>query len=304
MLDATPKVVGTEAAPTWQFAMTVLWESGFRIGDLLDFSWDDERHIHPVWPSRVDQHPTIVIPSSQKNGRTQEIPMLPGLAKLLATVPGIDRKGWVSNPAPAARADAENSDKFKPCAEDLQAFAQRYSNLAIANACGVTETAVRKWLIELKFNRDHVTGQLGSHAPKGDVTAARTRAAIKRRPGRRTAVRLTKEHVGRVIAFIGEQAGVVVQRADQRTGQRTKFASAHDLRRGCALRLINSGVSAETLKVVMRHKDFATTEKHYGAMRSAQSAACEVHAKLNANATNDALVGGLMGGPEPAPQLS
>jgi hypothetical protein len=40
--------------------------------------------------------------------------------------------------------------------------------------------------------------------------------------------------------------------------------------------LINAGVSAETLMVVMRHADFATTQKFYGAMRSAQSAAAEV----------------------------
>lgn len=42
----------------------------------------------------------------------------------------------------------------------------------------------------------------------------------------------------------------------------------------------------------MRHKDFATTEKHYGAMGSAQSAACEVNAKLATDATNEAFVGG------------
>ncbi|MCA9147490.1 MAG: site-specific integrase, partial [Planctomycetales bacterium] len=58
-----------------------------------------------------------------------------------------------------------------------------------------------------------------------------------------------------------------------------KFASAHDIRRGFAERLINQGVSAETLKVVMRHSDFATTEKHYGALRSAQSAAAEISKK-------------------------
>ena len=74
-------------------------------------------------------------------------------------------------------------------------------------------------------------------------------------------------------AMIGEKAGVVV-RQDQ-------VASAHDIRRGCAQRLINAGVSAETLKVVMRHADFATTEKYYGATRSAQAAASEVRQKLS-----------------------
>ena len=92
--------------------------------------------------------------------------------------------------------------------------------------------------------------------------------------------------------MIGQEAGIVVIRDDPRTGKRQKFASAHDLRRGCAQRLINEGVSAETLKVVMRHHDFATTERHYGATRSAQAAASELHEKLATNARKGALVGG------------
>ena len=107
-----------------------------------------------------------------------------------------------------------------------------------------------------------------------------------------------------MISAIGKEAGVVVRQEDERTNQRRKYASAHDLRRGCAQRLINAGVSAETLKVVMRHKDFATTEKFYGAMRSAQAAAAEVQAKLVPSDKNPALVGGLMGGTKQAPQLS
>ncbi|MFN5197820.1 MAG: tyrosine-type recombinase/integrase, partial [Planctomyces sp.] len=101
---------------------------------------------------------------------------------------------------------------------------------------------------------------------------------------------------------------VVVQQANARTGRRKKFASAHDLRRGLAERLINAGVSAETLKVVMRHKDFGTTEKHYGAMRSAQSAGQEGLSRLSpthqVSPQNSELVGGLVGGQKKAPQLS
>lgn len=105
----------------------------------------------------------------------------------------------------------------------------------------------------------------------------RRRAIDEPRPSKR----LTKEHVGRVISLIGEKARVVVRQRDDRTGQREKFASAHDLRRGCAQRLINMGVSAETLKVVFRHETFETTEKFYGATRSAQAAAVEVLLKLS-----------------------
>ena len=103
--------------------------------------------------------------------------------------------------------------------------------------------------------------------------------------------------------LIGEAAGVVVQEDDPRTGRRKKFASVHDIRRGCAQRLINAGISAETLKLIMRHASFATTEKHYGALRSAQSAGQEVQRKL-IDRTNPSLVGGFVGGKEEAPQLS
>lgn len=82
-----------------------------------------------------------------------------------------------------------------------------------------------------------------------------------------------------MIAQIGEEAKIVVRRPNKEGG-RVKYASAHDLRRSCAERLINLGVSAETLMVIMRHKDFATTRKFYGAKRAAQAAAAEVHQKL------------------------
>ena len=97
--------------------------------------------------------------------------------------------------------------------------------------------------------------------------------------------------------------GIIVVQEDDRTGKRRKYASAHDIRRGFAQRLINAGVSAETLKVVMRHSNFATTEKHYGAIRSAQAAAIEVQEKLAANERTESFVGGLVGGNEKAQPL-
>jgi hypothetical protein len=51
----------------------------------------------------------------------------------------------------------------------------------------------------------------------------------------------------------------------------------------------------------MRHKDFATTEKHYGAMRSAQSAGAEIIARLRPANENIAFVGGMsLGASKPA----
>lgn len=237
LLAATPQVVGQESAESWTFTLRVLWESGFRIGDVMDFSWDDDRHTHPVWSERQAQHPTLVVPSTQKNGMHQEIPMLPGLRELLLSVPERDRTGWIVNPQPV------------------------------------------KYQLRLPDNRR---------------SASRVSRSTKR---------LTKEHVSRVIAKIGKEARVVVRPADERTKSRVKYASAHDLRRGCALRLINAGVSAETLMVVMRHADFATTQKFYGATRSTQSAAAEVREKMSAG-QNHSLVGGFVGGLEAAPHLS
>ena len=135
-------------------------------------------------------------------------------------------------------------------------------------------------------------------------------AKLKKNPIRlggtmtRSVERFSVERVSRIICRIGKAAGVVVQHADKRTSQRKKFASAHDIRRGCAQRLINLGVTAETLKVIMRHASFSTTEKHYGAVRSAQNAAAAVAARMTSLAQNSAFVGGLVGGQSPAAELS
>ena len=72
---------------------------------------------------------------------------------------------------------------------------------------------------------------------------------------------------------------------------------SHDLRRGCAQRLINAGISAEMLKVIMRHREFSTTEKFYGATRRAQAAAGEIAAKLAAGHSESELVGAPDGTP-------
>lgn len=93
MIDATERVVGKNEAPSWQFALRVLWFSGFRVGDLMDFHWDDERHIRPMWPNREGIFPTITVPSSQKNGKLQEIPLLPELEAFLLEVPKAKRSG-------------------------------------------------------------------------------------------------------------------------------------------------------------------------------------------------------------------
>jgi integrase len=42
-----------------------------------------------------------------------------------------------------------------------------------------------------------------------------------------------------------------------------KFASAHDLRRACAERLLESGLSPVVIQTIMRHASWETTRRHY-----------------------------------------
>jgi integrase len=307
MLAVVPEVVGKRGAASWRYVLEILWETAFRVGDVMNFSWDDSRRIHPVWPVREGEFPTLNIPASQKNKKVQQVPMLPGLQTLLERTPPAQRHGWVVTPLPFDAQPRSRVDWFKPAPQDLESLAHKHSNSTIARTCGVSEAAVRKWLVSNGLERDvnvRSTGDISERV----VADVRARAEqILSAPVSTTARRLTKDYVGRVISDIGERANIIVRAADEETGQRVKYASAHDIRRGCAQRLINAGVSAETLKIILRHEDFKTTEKFYGAVREAQAAAAEVHQMLQRTKNPDkktALVGGLVGGQEVAPQLS
>jgi len=231
--------------------------------------------------------------------------MLPGVEELLQSIPDARRKGWIVSPMPIQYQVKPGTRWFEPCRDDLVGLVNQFSNLSIAKACGVSEMTIRKWLKREGIRRDNRLKRKSEPIPSDQVDELLNRARRRNGSGQAAQVeRLTKERVSRVIALIGKQANIVVRQADERTGVRVKYASAHDIRRGCARRLINAGVSAETLKVVMRHADFATTEKHYGAMRSAQAAAIEVRAQLSTDAASDALVGQLVGQPTKTPQLT
>ena len=298
MLAAVPKVVGEGSAESWRFALQVLWESTFRVGDVMDFSWDDTRHIYPKWPHRQGLHPTLVIPKTQKNGKEQQIPMLPGLAELLQRVPEDRRTGWVVNPIPVEYGlKSQRTGWFMPARADMERLVSTYSNRAIAHACGVSETTVRKWLTKWGLSNRGKTGARAANIPTNEVAVLEARAARRlTHQVHRGSGRLTTERVSRVICKIGKEANVVVQKADEQLGKRIKYASAHDLRRGCAARLINLGVSAESLQVIMRHEDFATTQKFYSGTKEAQAAAAEVYEKVAAGCKKSGLVGGLVGG--------
>lgn len=226
--------------------------------------------------------------------------MLSGLQILLRAIPKKERTGWIVSPAPKEYQIAGHPEWYQPSKEDLTKLVASFSNCAIAEACCVSETTVRKWMASFKIQRTENLIRTGERLSANAITKLRkTAKEHKVTHVKRNKTRLTEAHVGRVISEIGEAARVIVQQADDYSGKRLKFASAHDLRRGCAERLINAGVSAETLKVIFRHSSFSTTEKHYGASRSAQSAAKEVASKLT-DTENTALVGGI----EKAPQLN
>ena len=298
MLAVTPDVVGPNSAPSWQFALRVLWETGFRIGDLMDFHWKDEQHIHSKWKAL----PTLVIPSSQKNRKLQEIPLLPGLAKLLDAVPDKDRTGWVVDPQPLEYSIQGDIEWFRPDAETLADLVKRFTNRAIGRACGVSDMTVRNWLKAAAIERSSPPTSR-SEVPADQVRDLR-RTSERRKTFTRscTGDRMTVERVGRVISLIGQKSNIIVRDGGCRASGNSKYASAHDLRRGFAHRMINLGVTAETLTLLLRHADFATTRKFYGATRSAQAAGQEVRELLER--TNPSFVGGLVGGLESAPAFN
>ena len=222
--------------------------------------------------------------------------MLPGLAELLRSVPKSEHTGWVVGPQAVEFTMKSQADWFMPSEADLAELLPAYSNCAIASACGVSERTVRKWLDRAGLVRFGLRINSGRTIPTELVAQMRENATRNGTHIRHTTERLTTEHVGKIISDIGEKAGIVVRRVTKNGKICTKYASAHDLRRGCAQRLINAGISAETLKVIMRHRQFSTTERYYGATKCAQAAAAEVAEKLSVGCKKSELVGGLVGG--------
>ena len=106
---------------------------------------------------------------------------------------------------------------------------------------------------------------LDQHTPLEDRTGwAFNPASLQRKIGRSVRHgRLKAEWVGRVISRIGEAADVTVDPGDPKTGRPTKYASAHDLRRSCAERLLEKGIPPMTIARVLRHASWETTRRHY-----------------------------------------
>ena len=89
-----------------------------------------------------------------------------------------------------------------------------------------------------------------------------------------TALTMAPQHIGKIVATIGREAGVVVH-TDPRTGK-VKHASAHDLRRSFGERWAGR-VMPQDLKELMRHESIDTTLKYYVG-RNAQTIAARLWA--------------------------
>jgi integrase len=86
--------------------------------------------------------------------------------------------------------------------------------------------------------------------------------SIERRPGWASrSERLSEDYVGKMLTRIGTRAGIVVQPAKGETP--AKYASAHDLRRSCAERLLDAGVPMPEVRRIMRHASEETTRRYY-----------------------------------------
>lgn len=84
---------GADDVVRFQWFLSGLWESGLRLSESIDLSWDEPGHI------QIDlsgEFPMFVIPGDkQKSGVDQLLPVAPEFAERLATVPAADRTGRV-----------------------------------------------------------------------------------------------------------------------------------------------------------------------------------------------------------------
>lgn len=97
LLKSVEVVVGSEARDSWNYIIRGLWQSGLRLDEIMNVSWDIPNTITPEWPN--GKLPILKIPAAlQKNDTEEDIPLLPWFEQLLLETPKSERKGWVFNP--------------------------------------------------------------------------------------------------------------------------------------------------------------------------------------------------------------
>ena len=93
----TEEVVGATALSSWLDVIDGLVESGLRISELMQVSWDLPETIIPIWQD--GKEPTLFFPySAQKNDKDQITPLLSGFEKVLQRTPKENRAGFIFNP--------------------------------------------------------------------------------------------------------------------------------------------------------------------------------------------------------------
>ena len=97
MLAATPQVVGSEAAESWQFLIRGFWTSGLRLSEACDLYWDGLRG-HTI--DLEGKRPMFIIRGRLEKGRRdRRLPIAPEFAEPLRSVPPQARLGRVFEPA-------------------------------------------------------------------------------------------------------------------------------------------------------------------------------------------------------------
>ncbi|MCY2994740.1 MAG: helix-turn-helix domain-containing protein [Planctomycetota bacterium] len=116
--------------------------------------------------------------------------------------------------------ECQRTGWFMPAPADMEHLASTYSNSAIARACGVSETTVRKWLSKLGMSSRRKGIARAAQVPADEVAGLKSRASRRlTRRVRRGTGRLTTERVSRIICKIGKKANVVGGRAKGKAGQ-------------------------------------------------------------------------------------
>jgi len=94
MLSAISPVVGEHGAGAWSRYLQGLWLSGLRLRESLDFWWDREDRMHPVFPHRG--HPYFRVFAETEKGHTdRHLPMTPDFVEFLLQTPPSEREGRV-----------------------------------------------------------------------------------------------------------------------------------------------------------------------------------------------------------------
>lgn len=143
-----------------------------------------------MWSERREVHSTIVVPSSQKNGRVQEIPLLSGLQRQLQTVPKTDRTGVIVNPLPLEFEITAAAEYMRSADSDLRLLSKLHSNRAIRKARGVSNVTVRNWLLSAGIRREEEFRGATTKMSSADVELLRRRSfpeirmGLRRLPGK------------------------------------------------------------------------------------------------------------------------